>query len=169
VRQLDPVSNLVLSALAGLGLLGSLSLPWFVPPGHSTTDTDGPVERAAWQVSHFFGSNVPGKTSGSDALGSSRGLLVILVAVVAGLACAVAVPQIRKTAEDLLRMAGFAAPVAVIFLVVMHSGTDRPVTVHYGALVSFVAAAFMASAAFHGSSMRTRRKQAPRAIRISGS
>jgi hypothetical protein len=170
VRQLDPITNLVLAVLAGLGLLGTLSMPWFAAPAASTKTTDGPIEKTAWQVGHFFGTNVDGRVSGNAAIGSGgKGIVVLVVAAIAILALSVSVPQIRKPAEDMLRVAGWAAPAAVLYLAVTHSGTTVPVHLHFGALASFVVACFVTSCAWWGGSMRTRRKQAPRAVRISSS
>ena len=167
MRQLDPVTNLVLSALAGLGLLASLSTPWFVPPAGSTTQTDGPVERGAWQVGHFFKHDVDGRVSGTDAIGDGRIVLVVIVAVMIGLAFAIAIPAVRKQAEDLLRVAGFAAPVGVIYLAATHTGATGDVMVHYGILVSLAVALFAASCAFHGATVRQRRAKSQHAVRLS--
>jgi hypothetical protein len=168
VRQLDPVSNLVLCALAAAGLLATLSLPWFADPAIDKVGTDGPVEKAAFQVSHFFGHGVH-PVSGSDAVGSNRSILFLAVAILLGLACSVTVPSLRKQAEDLLKVAALGLPVVVIGLAFTHSGTTGQVKAHYGILVSFVVACFASSCAVHGASMRTKRKQAPKPIRISGS
>lgn len=166
VRQLSPSSNLALAVLAALGLLGTLSLPWFAAPAADLTATDGPVERGAFQVSHFFGTSARGMVSGSDALGGARSVLYALVLVVVVLAAAVAMAGVRKQAEDLLRVVALAAPVLVIGTAVAHPGTVAAVHVHYGALVALLVSALMASAAWQGCSMRYKAK-APSAVRIS--
>ena len=76
MRQLNPSTNLVLTILAGLGLLGSLSLPWFAAPVTDTVGTDGPIERGAFQVGQVFATSAKGTVSGSDALGSARAALL---------------------------------------------------------------------------------------------
>jgi hypothetical protein len=168
VRQLDPVSNLVLCALAAAGLLATLSLPWFANPAVDTTGTDGPVEKGAFQVSHFFSHGV-NQVTGKDALGSSKSILFFAVAGILGLAGAVTIPQIRRQAEDILRVAALVLPLVVLGLAVSHSGTHGPVKAHWGILVSFLVACFAASCAYHGSNMRNKRKQVSKPLRISAS
>ncbi len=156
MRQLNPSTNLILTVLAGLGLLGSLSLPWFKAPVVDPTGTDGPVERAAFQVAQVFSTSAKGTVSGNDALGSARLAIVILVALLAVVALAVSTPAIRRQSEDFMRLLVIGAPVVVIVAAVAHPGTTAPVSLHYGMLVSFVLAAFMASAAWHGANMRAK-------------
>ena len=154
VRQLNPSTNLVLTFLAGLGLLASLSLPWFAAPVADTVDTDGPIERGAFQISHVFATHAGGTVSGSDALGGGRTVLVALVVLVTLLAIAVTIASVRRAAEDTLRIVAPASPLVVIALAVMHPGTTTAVSVHYGTLVALAAVSLMASAAWHGASMR---------------
>jgi hypothetical protein len=162
VRQLHPSTNLILAVLGGLGLLGSLTMPWFAAPVEDTTATDGPIERAAFQISHMFGTSPKGPVNGSDALGGSSMVLVVLVALIALLALAVSTPAIRRQAEDTLRVVAFALPVAVLIVSLAHSGTETPVHVHYGTFVGFAIALFTASAAYQGASMREQRKKPAR-------
>ena len=166
MRQLSPSSNLVLVVLAALGLLGTLSLPWFAAPAVDTTATDGPVERAAFQVSHFFQTGAKGMVGGGDALGGARAVLFVLVVVVVVLTAAVSVAAVRKQAEDLLRVVALAAPVVVIGTAVAHPGETGPVHVHYGLLVALLVTLLMSSAAWQGSSMRHKAKPTS-AVRIS--
>jgi hypothetical protein len=171
VRQLNASTNLFLAALAGLGLLGSLSLNWFAMPATDPTSTDGPVERGAFQVGQFFATHAKGQISGTDALGGGRTLLVALVGVVALTALAVSTPALRRQAEDFLQLLALAAPVVVIGVVIAHSGTGTaPVRVHYGFLIGLAATLLMSSAAWQGARMREKRK-APKggAVRISSS
>lgn len=158
MRQANPSTNLVLAILAGLGLLGSLSLSWYAAPVTDSVDTDGPVERGAFQVSQVFAAHAKGVISGNDALGSGRMALVALVAVVALVAFAVGTPALRRPAEDLLRVVAIAAPIVVIVAAAAHPGTNTPVRLHYGMLIGFAAALLMASAAWHGATMREKRK-----------
>ena len=157
MRQLNPSTNLVLTVLAGLGLLGSLNLPWFAAPVVDSSPTDGPVEHAAFQVGQVFATSAKGTVSGNDALGGARMAIVALVAVLALVALAVSTPSLRRHAEDLMRLLVFAAPVVVIVAAVAHPGVTTPVHLHYGMLVSFVFVGFMANAAWHGASMREKR------------
>jgi hypothetical protein len=154
VRQLNPSTNLVLAVLAGLGLLASLSLDWFAAPVIDPTPTDGPVERGAFQVSQVFATHAKGTVSGNTALGSGRMALVLLVVLVAILAAAVSVASLRRHAEDALHLAALATPVVVIALAAAHPGTSAAISIHYGLLVSLATAIFMASASWHGASMR---------------
>ncbi len=157
MRQLNPSTNLVLTILAGLGLLGSLSLNWFAAPVTDTTATDGPVERAAFQVAQVFTSGAKGTVSGHDALGGARMALIALVVLLALVALAVSTPAIRQQAENLMRVLVMATPVVVIACAATHPGTTTPVSIHSGMLVSFVLVAVMASAAWQGANMREKR------------
>jgi hypothetical protein len=160
VRQLNPSTNLVLTVLAGLGLLASLSLPWFAAPAADPTSTDGQIERGAYQLGKVFATDAQGAVSGTDALGGARVAIVALVGALALVALAVSAPAMRRQAEDLMRLLVIAAPIVVIAAAVTHPGTTTPVNIHYGMLVSFVLVAFMASAAWHGANMRAK-KAAP--------
>jgi hypothetical protein len=159
VRQLNPSTNLILSVLAGLGLLGSLSMSWFAAPVEDPTATDGPIERAAFHVSQVFATSAKGTVSGTDALGSSgRMILVALVCALALLALAVSTPSIRRQAEGAMHLLALAVPVVVIAVAVAHRGTTTPVSMHFGTLVGVALALFMASAAWQGASMREKPK-----------
>ncbi len=159
MRQLSSTSNLVLALLAGLGLLASLGTNWFAAPATDPNTTDGPVERAAFQVSHVFSTSAKGQMTGSDALGGGQTVVFVVVAVIVLLAFAVSVPAWRRQAEDLLQFAALAAPVALIIVAVAHPGTGTvPVTVHYGFIVSLLATLLMASAAWQVAHMREKPK-----------
>ncbi len=160
VRQITPVSNLLLSILAGLGLLASLSLPWYAAPASDPSVTDGPIERGAYQVGQVFSSSAKGMVSGNDALGDARMALFGLVALVVTLAAGVCVPALRRAAEDTLRVVALAIPVVLLIVAFAHPGDSGALHLHYGLLVAFVAALLMASAAWHGATMRPK-KSAP--------
>jgi hypothetical protein len=153
MRQISPATNLVLAVLAGLGLLGSLSQPWYAPPVKDPNIYDGPVERTAFAVGKVF-SQHDGARTGADALGNTQGLLVGLVAVIAVLCALAAVPPLRSYVRDVLRAVAIALPLIVFYLVV-----DRPdgMDIHWGVLAAFAIALFVASAAWHGSAIRVKR------------
>jgi putative effector of murein hydrolase LrgA (UPF0299 family) len=152
----------MLAVLTGLGLLASLSLPWFAAPETDPNDVDGPVERAAFQVSRVFASGAKGTVDGSAAAGSARVAIVGIVVLVTLLALAVLTPAIRRQAEDLLHLVALAVPIVVLLVVIAHPGTTTPVHLHYGTLVSLAVSLFMASAAWNGARMREKRKPTAR-------
>ena len=154
MRQLNPLSNLVLAVLAGLGLLGSLTLPWYAAPVEDSVATDGPVERAAFQIGKVFSTGARGMVDGSDALGGGRLALLVLVVAVAVLGLAISLNLARQAAEDALRLVAFAIPVVLIVVAATHTGATTEVRIHYGLLVGFAAAVLMATAAYHGASWR---------------
>ncbi len=163
MRQFSPTTNLVLAVLSGFGLLASLTMPWFAAPVQDLVATDGPVERAAFQVGQVFATSAEGTVSGTDALGSAQVLVFGLVVIIALLAVAVVVPALRRQAEDIMRVAVYTAPLVVLVAAFTHPGVATPVRLHYGLLVSFVLTALMSSAAWHGANMRHQRAaQAPR-------
>jgi hypothetical protein len=170
VRQLNPSTNLVLAVLAGLGLLGSLSLHWFAMPTTDPVDTDGPVERGAYQVGQFFATHAKGQITGTDGLGGGRSVLLVLVGIVVLTAVAVSAPALRRQAEDFLQLLALAAPVVVIGVVIAHSGTgNAPVRIHFGFLIGLALTLLMSSAAWQGATMREKRKAPKGAVRISQS
>lgn len=154
MRQLTPVTNLVLAVLAGAGLLASLGLPWFAAPVVDPVSTDGPIEQAAFQVAQVFATSAQGTVSGADALGTAQAAVVGLVAVLALVVVAVMTPASRRPAEDLLRGIVMAAPVVVLLAALAHPGVATPVRLHWGLLVSVALTALMANAAWHGANMR---------------
>lgn len=166
MRQLSPASNLVLAVLAGLGLLASLTTPWYATAMVSPNETDGPIERAAWQVGHVFGPGDSRTVDGAVALGGAQPALLTVVAVVGALALAIALNLLRQPAEDLLRLVAFAIPPVFVILAVGHPGEDGDVNLSYGMLIGFAAALLMASASFHGASWR-RKHPAPARPRYS--
>jgi hypothetical protein len=153
MRQISPATNLVLACLAGLGLLGSLGQPWYAPPVKDPNGYDGPVERTAYAVSKVF-SQHDGAVSGADALGNTQTVLTGLVAAVIVLCVLAGVPALRSYVRDVLRAVAIALPLIVFYTVV-----DRPTRqdIHWGVLAAFAIAAFVASAAWHGSAIRVKR------------
>lgn len=168
MRQLSPVTNLVLAVLAGLGLLASLGLPWYAAPATSSMTTDGPVERAAWQIGHFFQGDALGLVSGHEALGASQASVAVLVFAVALAAVGMAAAGTRRPAADLLRILAPLAPLMIAALGVSSAGRDAQGVVHFGFAVSVALSILLASAATHGARLRARRRPAA-AVRVSGS
>lgn len=160
MRQLSPMTNLLLAVLAGIGLLGSLSLPWYAAPATDPNPTDGPVERGAYQVGQVFSTGAKGMVDGTDAVGGGQVALLIAVGVIAVLALAISANLARRHAEDLLRPVAFAVPVITVVLAILHPGTEATLRLHYGMLVGIAAAVLTTSAAYHGASMRAK-KAAP--------
>jgi hypothetical protein len=154
MRQITPQANLVLAVLAGLGLLATLTLPWYSAPVEDTTPTDGPVERAAFQLAHTFKTGADGMIDGQDALGDGRLVLVVLVVAIAVIGLAISANGMRRSAEDVMRVVALLTPVIVGFVAITHPGTEAPVRIHYGMLIAFLATFVMSSAAWHGASMR---------------
>src|SRR5690349_14146322 len=103
MRTLRPATNLVLGCLAALALLATLDFPWVCPAVSDPVVTDGPVERAAFQVAHVF-EHADGAASGTIALGTWRLVLVVIVSVLILLAGMAAVPALRNGVRDPLRM-----------------------------------------------------------------
>ncbi len=156
MRQLNPPTNLILAVLAGLGLLATLSLPWFAAPAEAPNPDDGPIERGAWQVGHVFATSAKGMVDGDDAVGGGRVFLLAAVAVVAVLGLLISANAARKTVEDLLRAVALALPVLVIGLAVAHPGSDAPLRLHYGVVIAFAVSLLAANAAWHGASWRAK-------------
>src|SRR5688572_28240503 len=78
MRQLTPLTNLMLACLCAVGLVGSLELPWYSlvdpasgPSAQAVEDGQGPMESFVGQVSRTFTSD--GITSsGHEVLAGQR-------------------------------------------------------------------------------------------------
>jgi hypothetical protein len=158
MRQISPATNLILAALAALGLLGTLGLPWYAPPLADANGYDGPVERTAFSVSTVFRHH-DGAITGVDALGKTQNLLLVLVAAIVVLCALTLVPALRRHVRDVLRAFALALPLIVFVLLVDRPGT-ADIDVHWGVVAALGLALFTASAAWHGSAMRVRRAPA---------
>ena len=164
MRQLTPITNLMLACLCAMGLLGALELPWFAlvdpasgPSAQAIKDGQGPMESFAGQVVRTFSSDGIA-SSGSDVLGDQRTLLMIVAAIVVVLSVAMLVPALRAALRDVLRAVGLAAPLLVLFIAIQAPGADG-LEFRWGLVCTVAIALFMASAAWHGSSARS-----PRAV-----
>ena len=154
MRQLSPLTNLMLACLAAVGLVSSLGLPWYA----STTTTGAPSDPG--QVADAGSdacSRAPARRSpGSDVLASGRGLVPVLAGVVIVLSLGMMVPALRASLRDLLRAVALATPVLVGFLAVRHPARSD-VEMRWGLVAALAIAVVMASAAWHGSAARSRR------------
>jgi hypothetical protein len=159
MRQISPASNLFLACLSALGLVGALRLPWFAPPVEDKTDTDGPVEQTAFAVAHVFRHH-DRQLTGTDALGGSHTVVLVLAAAVVVLAVLAGIPALRAYVRDLLRAVALATPVLVVVLAFRSPGTTQTLDLHWGLIVAVAVAAFAASTAWHGSGIRVKRAPA---------
>jgi hypothetical protein len=164
MRQLTPVTNLMLACLCAVGLVGALELPWFAlvdpasgPSAQAIKDGQGPMESFAGQVVRTFSSEGVA-TSGSDVLGGERTLLMVVAALIVVLSIAMLIPALRAALRDLLRAVGLAAPLLVLFVAIQAPAADG-LEFRWGLVCTVAIALFMASAAWHGSSARS-----PRAV-----
>jgi hypothetical protein len=167
MRQLSAPTNLLLACLAGLGLLGTLTTPWFGPP-HATPkadltqvavgDGDGPMQHFAQWVGRVFSAT--GVTyTGNDALAGSKSLLFALVGLLVVLSAAIMVPALRGALRDVLRAVALASPLLIAVLVLRHPGQQH-VELRWGAVAALGLGLFMASCAWHGSEFRAKRTAA---------
>jgi hypothetical protein len=154
MRQLSPHSNLMLACLAAVGLVSSLGLPWYATA--ETADGLGPMEAIGARLLRTFTSEGV-ITTGTDTLGGSRTLLLVIAAAVIVLSAAMAVPALRAVFRDVLRAVGFGAPVLVLATAVRSSAG---LELRWGLVVSVAIALVMASAAWHGAAARPRREPA---------
>jgi hypothetical protein len=169
MRQLTPLTNLMLACLCAVGLVGSLELPWYAPvdPGSGPSsqairDGQGPMESFVDQFGRTFRSDQTG-VSGHDLLAGNRTVVMTLALMVIALCLGMAVPVFRSTVRDVLRAVGLVAPILVLLLAVRAPAAEG-LEFRWGLVVSVAIALFMASAAWHGSSARTPRAvAAPRA------
>ncbi|HVL94282.1 MAG TPA: hypothetical protein VM266_00335 [Solirubrobacteraceae bacterium] len=158
MRQLSPLSNLLLACLSALGLVACLGLPWYGPAGPADdgkiASGPGPMEQLADHIARTF-STQPGAVAAGDVLGSARPLILIAAGVVIALSLAMLVPALRAPLRDALRAAGLATPLLVAFLA-LERAVDG-MELRWGVPAMVAVAGFMASAAWHGSTARERR------------
>ena len=157
MRQIAPGTNLVLAALAALGLLGTLGLPWYAPLDEDPNQYDGGLEHAAYRIAGVFRER-PGAVSGGDALGDARVLLLGLVALVVVVCILTAVRPLRPYVRELVRVVALGLPAIVLYRTIDPPAAE--LTLHWGLLVSLAVAVFAASAAWHGGKIRTLRAPA---------
>jgi hypothetical protein len=170
MRQLSPLTNLLLACLSALGLVAALGLPWYAPaqaltdPALGLSDEQGPMEQFADRFARTFTSG--GDTlTGSDAVGTSRELLVIVAVAVMVLSAAMLVPALRAIGRDVLRAVALVAPLALIYLAFDTPGASTALEIRWGLVVGVLVSAFMASSAWHGAGIRVRRPGQPPAAR----
>jgi hypothetical protein len=165
MRQLSPLTNLLLACLSALGLVAALGLPWYAPglaasdPSAGLSDGQGPMEQFAERLARTFTDG--SAMTGADALGASRTLLSLVAFAVIVLSLAMLVPAVRPYARDVLRTIAIVAPISVVYLAFDTPGAAAHLEIRWGLLVGVAAAAFMATSAWHGSSIRVKRRPAP--------
>ena len=147
MRQLAPVTNLVLAIVSGFLLLPVLGLPFFARAG--SYESEG-IERSAEQIRRWF--TVPANpTTGTEALGDSRTILLGIAAATAVLCLLMAIGPLRRLVRDVLKVVPMLAPALLFVQLFNQPGEGGQLEVRYGLFVGIAVAAFMASAAFHGS------------------
>jgi hypothetical protein len=152
MRQLSPLTNLALACLSAVGLVASLALPWFAPAQPDPADI-GSIEAVGLRIGRVFSSG-DSVTSGTDAVGAHRSLLLIAAAAVIVLCVAMLLPALRSVLRDPTRVVALAAPGLTLFLA---GESARGAELRWGVVVSVAVALFVASCAWHGSAARARR------------
>lgn len=157
MRQLSPVTNLLLVLLAAAGLVATLGLPWYAPAVGAEASA-GSMEAIAEHIRRWFDTAGTQTFTGESTLGWGESALVLVAAAAALLALATLVPPLRGSLiSDLLRFAPLAAPFVV--LVQMLSQPRPGMELRWGAFVALGVAGLLASAAYQGASAR--RPKAP--------
>ena len=170
MRQLNPLSNIVLACLAAVGLVASLSLPWYAPAViHGKTDlgavaegeADGPMQHFSDWVQRVFSTG--GRTvSGADALGNQKMIILGIAVVVAVMCLVMLLPAMRPLLRDIVRVVGLLAPAAVLWLGFVDKPGNVQLEIRWGLIVSALVAFFMASCAWHVGSVRKQKVAAVR-------
>ena len=156
MRQLTPVTNLLLACFAGLGLMASLRLPWY-GAAEATPANTGPMEAMGSRLARVFTTDTA-TTTGADALADQRVLVLGAALGVIGLCSVMLIPVIRRALCDALRALAILLPIAVLAAAV-HGANG--LELRWGLIVSLATGLFMANAAWHGASVRAPRKAAP--------
>jgi hypothetical protein len=152
MRQLNPITNLVLSCLAAVGLVASLELPWYATS--PAAENVGPMEAMGARLLRTFTSD-GATTTGTDALGTSRTILLVAAGAVIVLCTAMLLPALRGVLRDLTRAVAIATPMAVLATAVRAA---EGLELRWGLVVTVAVGLFMANATWHGAAARQRRE-----------
>ena len=145
MRQLSPITNLLLAICFSALSVFALTTPWYALAEAPSGSGDGAMEAIANDIYEFF--TFPG-IAGADALGDAKQPLVILAAVTGILAALMLVKFMRKAVRELVRFVPLLLPAFVLLKAVSHPAAN--LELRWGILAAFACAAFAASSAYHG-------------------
>lgn len=155
MRQLSPLTNLLLACAAAAGLALSIGLPWYAASqavndadAGAIGDVQGPLETAAADAFDVF-AGTEATVTGAELLTTGQSVLLVLGGLTAVFGLAFFAGIFRGLTRELLRIVPLAAPVAVAYHLVDHPAPG--LELRWGLLASLAIAGFMASSAWHAS------------------
>lgn len=153
MRQLTPLSNVLLALAAAVALAASLRLPWYAPPeatGAGAEEEIWAIEGVFAAIGRWFTSDGP-PVAGQQALVAGELALLAAAGATAVLALLMLVSALRGAVRDLFRLLPLAAPV-IVFVQIVNPPGDMEL--RWGVFVALAVALFMANSAVHGSELR---------------
>lgn len=150
MRQLTPVTNLLLAVVLSAALVLTLGLPWYAQRKPPKIDDPEGIEGTAAAVARWFGDAGP-KLTGAEALPTVKVLLMGLAAATAVLALLVLAGPLRSLLESVLKAVPMVAPLVVLVQIL-----DAPagMELRWGVFAALAASLLLANSAFHGAGMR---------------
>jgi hypothetical protein len=150
MRQLSPLTNLMLAVLASIGVAITLGLPWYAATPVVPNDPASGVESAAAAIARWFTSD--GSTvTGTEALRGAESALLLACGLTALLSMAVLAGPIRSYLRGPLKLVALSAPVIVV-VHLFHQPVGEEL--RWGTFVALAASLLMANSAYHGAEIR---------------
>lgn len=163
MRTLGFRTHVLLVLFGAVGVIGSLSRPWYArPPKVVPADTSvgsGPVYDLAGSLQRWVTD--PGGKTGWDALGAWATALAALSALSALLALLCLLPGAQVTMRELLRYASFAVIAIAIWRLFDSPGPNSALELRLGAFIGVVAATMLFICAQGIASAPLRQRTAP--------
>ena len=155
MRQLTPLTNLLLTALFAAGLVVTLGLPWYGRPPERALDAPEPgqVEALAATVARMFG-DAGAKLIGAEAAPTAKVALMVIAGASVLLAAGMLVVLLRSVLRPVLRAVPMVAAAVVL---VQMLNPPAGMELRWGIFAALAAALAMANSAFHGAELRAPR------------
>jgi hypothetical protein len=145
MRTLGFRTHALLAVAAAVGVIASLSEPWYAPGPPAVKEADGtigsingPVEGLSAGIERWI-SETTG-TSGWDALGTWGTVLAALAALTALGALGCLVPNLQGVAREVLRYCALAAFAIAVWKLIDTPGPNAAMEPRFGAFVATAAA-----------------------------
>jgi hypothetical protein len=150
MRQLSPLTNLMLAVLASVGVVVTLGLPWYATDSVLPNDPATGIESAAAAIARWFTSD--GATiSGTEALQKAESGLLLVCGMTALLSMLVLAGPIRNYLRGPLKLVALSAPV-IVTIHLFHQPVGEEL--RWGTFVALAASLLLANAAYHGAEIR---------------
>ena len=166
MRTLSTGSKLLAYVAAALGVVASVSLPWFAPSPVAEAKAAGEPVTLEGPVEEFFGGlwrwvSAPDGVSAAERFGGADTALLVLAGLgilAAGLAAIRGGEQLGRT---LMQMAAVAIGILTAVKLVQVAGSSNLLEARRGAVVAFSCSGIMLMTASHVAQQKLRRQPPP--------